>query len=227
MRQLIEKEKYLSKIISELKIPTVAQINALKTILKTTKQKFSSDETELIELTLCSCSHMQKLIDAISRVITSSPEKISLTYQRFNIVDLTNEIISELEILLKYTNLKIERKFGKEIIISADKNKIKTVIENILSNTIKNACKNSTIQIQITKNESEVQFTVKSNNSYIEKGILGEIFSKSKADTSLLKHSGTELRLYLSKEIISAHFGYMILKNCNDGKNILGFSLPN
>lgn len=225
MKQLIEKEKYLSKVIRELKIPTVAQINALKTILKTTKQKFSPDETELIELTLYSCNYMHKLIDVFSRLLAPKIEKISLTYSRFDMVELQNEVMNELKILLKYANLKTEVICEKEIIIGADRAKLKNVIESILSCVIKNAYKNTTIQIKIEKKENKIQYLVKSNST-IEENILCEIFNKAKTDNTLLKHSGAQLSLYLSKEIINAHFGNMIVEQCDNNTNILGFCLP-
>ena len=226
MKQLAEKEKYFSKIISEFKTPTVAQINALKTILKTTKQRFSNDEVELIELTLYSCNYVHKLIDAFSRILAPKQEKLSLNYNKFNIVELLNEVIDELKILLKYNNLKIETICKKEVIISADKIKLKNVIENILSNAIKNASKDSTIQIKIENIERRVQFMVKNSNLCIEENALRKVFNKSKNDISLLGCSTTELGLYLSKEIINAHFGQMIIKCCEDSSYVLGFSLP-
>ena len=227
MKQLFEKEKYLIKIIQEFKTPTIAQSSALETLLETTKQKFSADELELIELTLNSCNYMQKLIDTFSNVFKLSLEKLSLKYVKFSLNEILNEVLAELTLLLKYNELKIELNCKNEVIVNADKVQLKKVIENILLNSIKNAYKNTTIEIKIAVFKNEVLFEVKNKSPYTDEELLNNIFNKNNGRMLAFKSPSKELGLYLSKEIINAHFGRMIVKSCDDNINVLGFYLPN
>jgi len=226
MKQLFEKEKYLIKIIQEFKTPAIAQSCALEALLETAKQKFSKDELELIELTLNSCNYMRKLIDTFLNVLKLNLEKLSLKYTKFNLVELLNEVLDGLNLLLKYNGLKVELKCKKEVIINADSLQIKKAIENILLNSIKNSCKNSIIEINIEIFKNEILFEVKNKSPYIEEELLNGIFNKNKKQISVLKNPSKEFGLYLSKEIINAHFGRMLAKSDSDNTNILGFYLP-
>ncbi len=226
MKTHIKKEEFLAKIIHDLKTPTLAQISALEVFLANSSDKLNENEKELIELTLNSCNYMQNLIETFNIVYKMDFEQIHLNYEKFNIVNLIKEVQNEIKILLKYNKLNIELKSSKEIIVNADKLQIKRVLENILSNAINNSYKNSTIYINVAKTKSSIQLEVKNNSPYIESKILEEIFEKFKSYPSLHKKAGIGLGLYLSKEIINAHYGKMIAKSFEDNINIFGFELP-
>ena len=226
MKQSVKNEEYLAKIIHDLKTPAAAQVCALESLLKTTAQKFSQEETDLIELTLNSCNYMKQLIDTYLYVFKLNYQKLILNYEKFNLADLINEIIFELKILLKYNQLKIEISLAEDIELRADKLQIKRVVENILSNSIKNAHKNTTIKISVHKYKNEICFEIKNQGDYIEEKIIKEIFNKYKSYSSIYSRPGVGLGLYLSKEIIHAHFGRMIAQSSCSGINIFGFYLP-
>ena len=157
-----KQDEYLSKIIHDLKTPTCAQIKALESFLITGSEKISTEEKDLIELTLNSCNYMQKLIEIFSQVHKLNYEKIKPNYEKFIVNELVKNSINELKILLKYHELEINLKEEKEIIITADKLQVKRVIENLISNSINHSFNNSVIEISIEeiKNKfiTDVQF---------------------------------------------------------------------
>ena len=69
MKTISKKDEYLTKIIHDLKTPTIAQIKALESFLVTCSNKISQEEVDLIKLTLSSCNYMHKLIDIFTSVI--------------------------------------------------------------------------------------------------------------------------------------------------------------
>ena len=112
-----KKEDLLANIIYDLKTPTNAQITALESFLKTSGKKINSEEKDLIELTLNSCLHVQKLIDNFSSAYRLNFENLKLNYEKFDIVNMINTIIKEADILLKYFHLNVDFKLKDEIII--------------------------------------------------------------------------------------------------------------
>ena len=226
MKQTIKKEEYLTRIIQDLKIPALAQVSALESLLKSVEPKYSTEEVDLIKLTLNSCNYMKKLIDTFSNVYKLNCSKLTLNYDKFNLVELLKEVINESEILIKYNELGIELTSDNEITVNADKMQIKRVIENIILNSINSSYKNTTLQIKIAKFKNEVCFEVKNKSNYIEPNILKEIFDKYKNNSSLYNRPSVGLGLYLSKEIINAHYGRMIAKSYIENINVFGFYLP-
>ena len=226
MKVRIKKDEFLAKIIHDLKTPTIAQIKALECFLNTCSDKFSQDEIDLIELTLNSCNYMYKLIDTFNSVNKLNYEELVLNYEKFNFVQLVEDTIKELKILLKYYNLIINFKYNQEIVINADKLQIKRVLDNLISNSINYAFKNSIIYINAESKKGELFFEIRNESHYIEPKILKEIFEKYKTYSSNYNKAGVGLGLYLSKEIIHAHFGKMIAKSYPDNVSVFGFVIP-
>ena len=98
-------DKFLSAVMDNLKVPTIAQIKALELFLSTSSDKINPEEKDLIELTLNSCNNMQKMIDNFSFISKLNSEKINLDYKYFNFKELTEGILEEMSILLKYSEL--------------------------------------------------------------------------------------------------------------------------
>lgn len=226
MRTHAKKDDFITKIIYDLKSPTAAQIKALELFLSTTSNKISSEEKELIELTLNSCNYMQNLIETFSAVYKLEHEQMHLYYSKFNVSELINKIKHDLEILLKYHELKIEINIQEDMIINADKTQIKRVIDNIISNAINHSFKNSTIYLNAFINKNILTVKIQNNSPYIEEDALKDIFEKHKTHSLRRNRVGAGLGLYLSKEIINAHYGQMIAKSYPDDVNILGFEVP-
>ncbi len=226
MKTNTRKEEFLVEIIHDLKTPTLAQIGALELFLSNGSKKLNQEEKELVELTLSSCNYMLNLIETFNASYKLDFEQMHLNYEKFNIVELVQDVKSEVKILLKYSKLNIELKSPEEIVVNADKLQIKRVLQNILSNSINNSFKNSTICINIAKTKSFAIVEIKNSSPYIKPKKLEEIFEKFKSYPSLHKRIGVGLGLYLSKEIINAHYGKMIARSFEDNVNIFGFEIP-
>lgn len=221
-----KKDEYVAKIVHDLKTPIYAQITALQSFLTTAGEKISQEEQDLIKLTLNSCNYMNKLVEIFNSVNKLNFESIKLNYEKFDIAELTSTLIDELNILIKYSELKIYYNFKKEMIINADKLQIKRVIENLLSNSINHAFKKSTIEINLSTQKNQFIFEITNKSPYIEPDVLKEIFKKYKTCSGLYNKNGVGLGLYLSKEIINAHLGSMIAKSYENNTNIFGFRIP-
>ena len=226
MRQQAKKDEYLSGIIHDFRTPTTAQIKALELFLSTGSEKLTQEERELIELTLNSCNHVQTLIETYNSVEKLEHERIRLNYDKFNIVDLFREILCEFAILSKYYEIDIEFNSPDEIIVNADRNQIKKVINHILTNSLNSSFKKSTIKIELSKYKNEFKAQIKSKGNYIEPKVLKEIFEKNKTYKKNIGKVGFNLGFYLSKEIIAAHFGKMIAQSEDNENNIFGFCIP-
>ncbi len=219
-------EEYIIKIIHDFKTPINAQIKALELFLSTTKSKITQEEKDLIELTLNSCDYMQKLIDIFTCVHQLKHNNLVLNYEKFDIVKLIQNAINELAILLKFHELDVIFDYKKEVIINADKLQIKRVIENLLSNSINYSYKNTKIKININIKNDNLFFEIKNKSPYIEPAVLNELFKKYKTQASRYNKNSVGLGLYLSQEIINAHFGKMTAKSSIDDINTFGFVIP-
>jgi len=222
MKTAIKQDKLLSNVINNLKNPTVAQIKALELFLSTSANKINTEEKDLIELTLNSCNYMHKMIDNYSLAVKLNSEKLYPDYKQFNIIELLEKTVKDINILLKYSNLNVNIYPDKNYFVKADEIKIRNVIESLLLYGINSSCKNSDIDIFISDNKNDLKFEVKI-----------PCFDYKEDETSDYSDSNPKkqdiptcnIGLFIAKEIIYAHFGKMIYKR-KDNKLIIGFYLP-
>lgn len=226
MKQLTKNEEIFLQIIHDLKIPTIAQTCALKTLLNILNKKISSDETELLELALNSGNYLNGLIDTFLCVLKLQDKNFSINYDYFDFRELFEETLNNFQIFLKYNNLKVKIISDSNTVIFADKIHIKRVIENIIANAVNIAYKNSIIEMKIRLSKREFIFEAIFKSQYSEDNYFNEIVEQYKFSSSIHAFSGFKLGIYLSKEIIKHHFGKMIIKNNINDTCILGFCLP-
>ena len=225
MRIKNKKQDFLPKILYDLKTPALAQITALETLLKVSGKNFGSQDKDLIELTIHSCRYMQHLIDVFSIINSLENEKIKPFCEVFDINSVLRKILDELKIILKYRNITVNIDTKEELSIYADKLYMKITIFNLLSNSIDYAFDNSNIDINFYTRKNSLIFEIKSKGTPITTDFSKEIFEKYKKKTTFNKTT-LGLGLYLSKEIINAHFGTIIAKSLIDDTNIFGFEIP-
>ncbi len=225
-KNLISENDNFVKIISELKIPVCAQINALNSFLTTTNSKINTKEKELIELTLNSCKSIQNFIDVFLIANKTNSDNFFLEYEEFDFIELIKEIVSEFQIFLKYCSIRAELNMPEKLVFCADKSKIKKILKNLILNNINAAFKNSKLTITVVQKKYEIDFQIKTNSKYIEPFIIDEIFNKDKKYNSQYSKPIVSLGLYTISKIIYAHFGNIYAKSYPNNTNIFGFSLP-
>ena len=106
--------------------------------------------------------------------------------------------------------------------IYVDKNRIAQVIYNFIDNSIKYITEGGIISIIYKKtkidgpnyNNEIVLIAIKDTGIGIDPEVLPKIFTKFTSRSS----QGTELWLYISKNIVEAHGGRIWAKNNEDGK---------
>ena len=111
--------------------------------------------------------------------------------------------------------MKIKDKY--DVSIFADRTRINQVISNLLNNAIKFTNK-GIIDIIIEKKytENKVTISVKDIGCGIDQIILPKLFLKFATKSK----GGTDLGLYISKNIIEAHDGQIYANNNKDGKGL-------
>ena len=109
-----QEKEYLTKIIHDLKTPISAQIKALEIFLSGSEKNLSQEESDLIKLTLNSCIYTQRLIENYNSICSLEKNVLILNCENFNITDLAKNAVEELDILLKFSELKIAITNDKE-----------------------------------------------------------------------------------------------------------------
>lgn len=151
---------------------------------------------------------VEDLLD-FSRLSSSNYE---YNKENLNIVDLVKEVHTQLYPRSK--NEKINFSFlsnYNEILINADKNRMKEVFINIIDNAMKFTPEYGDIDILISTEASDVNITVKDTGEGIKEDEIAFVSSKFFKGSS--SKSQTGLGLSICEEIVTAHDGKMIIKS--------------
>jgi nitrogen-specific signal transduction histidine kinase len=110
--------------------------------------------------------------------------------------------------------------------VCADKDKITQVVTNLIGNAIKYAPESKTIEISVTKTDTEAIVSVKDYGPGISEADCKKVFDRFYRSKSNTKTIGLGLGLYICKDIIEAHNGTITVMSVLGEGSVFSFTLP-
>ena len=222
-----QKMSFIATLTHDLKTPLSAQINALNLLLKNSFGKLNNDQYEIISQIKESCEYTKNLAHAILDTYLYENNQVKMSLEKFKWKDLVDEVISETSGLAKEKEQKIiinSDLYENDVI--ADKFQLKRVIVNLISNAIQYGFNNTNIEIKTEQDEKNLIFNVRSFSKYIKKDNIKKVYEKFQTDSITKNSASCGLGLYLVKQIITAHKGYVFAKSEESGECTFGFVIP-
>ena len=222
-----QRETFVATLTHDLKTPTIAQIKALDLLLNDQMGPLNDEQRELLLLTKDSCNFMYDMLSTLLTTYKYENGDYVLNYEKCNLITITEEVINELESIIKEKNITIRiNKEGNNFDVNCDRMQIKRVITNILGNGISYAYNDTEILVSANQNGNNVGVEIKNKSAYINPETMENLFKKYVSHAAKFNKVGFGLGLYLSKQIIDAHKGKIYAKSFEDNHNIFGFILP-
>ncbi len=136
-----------------------------------------------------------------------------------NIKKMVDEILSNLEVLIEFKEIKIIKKIPSNLKIIGDYNWNKEAILNIVKNAVEHTKENKTITIEADENDVYTSIIVKDEGEGIEEKDLKHIFERFyKAKGS--NENSIGIGLSLAKSIVEKQNGYISVESeINKGTN--------
>lgn len=148
--------------------------------------------------------------------------KMDFRFNDVDIVGLIRSVVEELKLLAEQKGLKLSFNIGtsdvqrtsdvKKIIVKADEQRMRQVIQNLIENAIKYTEKGFvSVKCQMSEvkgqNQNEVLITVSDSGMGIKPEVLSELFDQFTRAKEARAIKGTGLGLYIAREIVKAHQG--------------------
>lgn len=224
------KSNFISNVSHELRTPVTVLRSYIDTLYnygdefdENTKKEFISTlNTEIIRLN----SMVNDILD-FSRL--DSNAKIEKSEN--DISQLVDSCVSQVGVLLKEHNLKIDVEKGNDIpILYFNYDSISRALTNYLSNAIKYAPQDSTIQVKLFKesDKNQVTVTVRDEGIGIAPEFQKKVFERFyRVENKTHSVKGTGLGLHLVKTTIEKHHqGNVFVESQPNCGSTFGFSLP-
>lgn len=197
-----------------------------------TEFKMTDQQKEMIVIIARNARRLHRLAEDILDVTKIDAKTLKLNKEKFVLSEAIEEIVVDFAMDIRNSNKNVVISFSPSlnelestnVVVVADKNRIRQVICNLIDNAIKfTETGRITISTNIDEKHNHVIVTVEDTGIGIDSEVLPRLFTKfaTKSD------KGTGLGLYISKGILEAHGGR--IWGINNSERIgatFGFSLP-
>ncbi|GKX32112.1 two-component sensor histidine kinase [Vallitalea longa] len=166
------------------------------------------NQEKYLNIVLDETNRLTKLTNEILLLTKLENNGIQLDYSVFDIHLIIREVLIKFERKISEKKIHITLLIDeKQIMVTADKDKIQRVIYNLIDNAVKFCSKGDRITIETTKYKDKVNISVKDNGPGIKENEIKYIFNRfHKTDRSRGEDKkGTGLGLSIVKEIMTAH----------------------
>lgn len=211
------KEDFVATLTHDLKVPIIAESNMLNFLLSEKFGELNPKQKEAIKNMQTS---NQELLDLVHIVLDTYKIKdggIDLYKESINLENFISEITDEMKPIADTSKNIIITKIPSDIELFLDKMQMKRVFKNLIQNAISYGKTGTNIEITAQKRDKKTIISVKDYGNGIKKEDIEKIFNKYYSASKKFRKIGTGLGLYLSKEIIEAHNGTLIVQS-EEGK---------
>jgi PAS domain S-box-containing protein len=207
------RDEFLNIASHELKTPLTSlqlQIQLLQ------RMSFSAEKHPELKVTLSACDaqirRLTKLINNLLDVARISNQKLQIEKERMDLADVAKDVLIRHETVAKAAGSRIHLINGKRVIGLWDKSKIDQVATNLVSNAIKYG-DGKLITVTVKQHDNMAELSVKDRGIGIEKEDANRIFDKFARSSVSRKYGGVGLGLYITRQIVRAHGGSIMVKS--------------
>ena len=199
--------RQLSAVLHELKNPILA-IERLSDILLE-EETLSDDTKRKVELIRTSA---QEASGYLEETDFSSPPVLvdDFTFEPVDVVDLAEKVVESFQPHAEYKDQRLRRAdFAERAVVVGDEVRLREAMKNLVNNALKYSPRGETVEVQVTRSEETVRFSVSDSGPGLEDDDLDRLFKPFQrlAQQPTDGEVSLGLGLYLVKEIVGRHDG--------------------
>lgn len=222
-----QKDKLFSIISHDLRSPFTGLLGYSDVLVEETEQignkDFHNYALIIKETANGIYTHLNNLLEW-SRL---QRDKIEVIIETINLSKAVNEVVKLLIGNAEKKNISVQYKIDELINVKADKNMLRSILQNIISNAIKFTHSGGKIEISSSAKNNFIEVTIADNGIGMDEAELKKIFridSQSRKGTA--NEKGTGLGLSITKDMIEKQFGTIEVRSkINEGTKFI-FCLP-
>ena len=223
-----QKDSFIATLVHDMKNPLLAQISSLNLLLKGMFGELTSEQKEIVSLTVESANYMKEMLYSLLDTYKYDNGVVTLEKEIFDIDNLFKICLAENKAFASEHNVKIEYTNSLDENhrnIYADEKQIRRVVSNLINNGLNYSDEGTTFTISIYQKGDNIAMEFKNISPEIPKEVLNCLFDKYVTAASKYQKIGCGLGMYLSKKVVEAHNG-KIYANCKGKNNDFIIEIP-
>jgi two-component system sensor histidine kinase/response regulator len=223
-----QREKFVATLTHDLKTPIKAEFRIFELLMLERFGPLTEDQRSVIHEMLRSNRFMYQMVDNLLTAFKFEEGQMVLRMEALDVNELVSTTISlDLMGLAEEKDQKLTLNLEPNIpLIPADALEIKRVIYNLVQNAINFTPKGGQIEVSSIFKDHTALISVEDTGPGIEELIQKNLFEPYASMSKRYRHIGTGLGLYISKKIIEAHQGELIVDSRLGEGSRFTFSLP-
>ncbi len=215
---------FISALSHDLRTPLLAQKRVFE-LLEEAGQEAKDKTKSFLSALYKNNQHLLSMVNILVETYQYEAGKIKLVLEELDLNELMNECCAKLSPLAESKSIAIINTIG-QIKFQADSQELKRVFINLISNAIENIpCKKQiTLSANIDKNRLKIQ--IQDNGPGIAPEHLEHIFDRYYSVSLTKQKIGSGLGLYISKMIVEAHAGTIVVKSPTGQGTVFTINLP-
>jgi len=217
------KNDFISNVSHELRTPLASIVGFAETI-STDADLPRETALEFNNIILTEGKRLAKLVNQILDFSKLEQDKEQLNISSFDLILMINEILDYFKEDAEKKGVKLVKEIPEaEMIIEADKERLKVAFGNLLSNSIKFTESGGSVSIIAQEFLKEVEIVISDTGIGISESEMPKLFQKfSKGENKLTQAQGTGFGLVSVKQIIDLHKGLIQIKSqVNKGTTVI------
>lgn len=233
-----ERNEFISTASHEMRTPVAAIEGYLSMAMNPALSTIDDRAKTFINKAHDASLHLGKLFKDLLSVTKIEDNRIIINRRKFNLSELVNQIVSEMEVISRQKNIKILTHFGgtgmaREMVVApafevnANPDRIREVIANLIDNAIKYS-KEGTIDVTLKADHNFVTFSVADTGIGISPEDQKHLFQKFyRVNNSFTREiGGTGLGLYIARNLVEKFGGKIWIESAEGKGSTFYFTLP-
>ncbi|MFD2966327.1 sensor histidine kinase [Sphingobacterium bambusae] len=222
----LRKNAFISMVSHELKTPLTSLSAYLQLLQRRAEVSADAFVLDALEKAKLLTARMTGLINGFLDVSRFEEGKIYLSYERFAIDQLIDEVLGRIADINSSHPITFHRQQVPAVF--ADREKIGQVLDNLIGNAIKYSPKGSPIVIYCTHDDVSIHLRVADKGMGVREEHRDRLFDRyfRVEEPSTKNLSGFGIGLYISAEIVRKHDGEIWVESVYGEGSIFHFTIP-
>lgn len=223
------KTTFLANMSHELRTPLNAVIGLSSVLLNRTFGDLSQKQEDYLQKIGASGDHLLELIDDMLDLARIEAGREYLDLEDVCVVGVVDDAVGMLRTEAESKSIQLTRSSAPdELMIQADRRRLRQVILNLLTNAIKFTPEGGTVTVEVSRGPATAHIAVRDTGIGIPPRHQDTVFKPFHQVDSTLKRSrgGSGLGLALTKRLVSMHGGQIHLESAEGRGSTFTVSLP-
>jgi len=216
--------QFIEDLTHELKTPLSALKGELEVALKKIRSK--EEYETVLHSNLEEVNRIIRIVEDLLLLVSFENKAVTFDMKPLDISSLLRYVTEGLKVMASQKNIEVAFSSQDQIMIYADKDKLKRLFLNILDNAIKYTPANGKVWIEVSRENNYARIAIGDTGVGIPEEEIPHIFDRFYRVDKSRSEGGFGLGLSIAKSIAEAHHGKIIVESRLHESSIFTIFLP-